>query len=42
MKKLVTEEKTYQAAKKRALELLKRGYSLGGKKMSRREVLHER
>lgn len=42
LEKLVTEEESYQAARKKALEFLKRGFSLGGKKVGRREVLHER
>ncbi len=42
LEKLVTQEEAYLAAKKKALELLDKGYSLGGKRMNRRESLHER
>ncbi len=42
LEKLVTQEEAYLAAKKKALELLDKGYSLSGKRMNRRESLHER
>lgn len=41
-KKAVTQEETYQAAKQKALQQLEKGYSFGGKKIPRRDILHER
>lgn len=42
LEKLVAEEEGYLAAKERALETLKKGYPLGGKRGAGREALHER
>jgi hypothetical protein len=40
--KLVSEDDQYEAAKKRALTILKKGFHLGGCVIAKREELHER
>lgn len=40
--KMVSEEEQYDAAKKRALTILKKGFHLGGCTTAKQEELHER
>ena len=40
--KMVSEDEGYDAAKKRALTILKKGLHLGGRIIAKREELHER
>lgn len=42
LKKIVSEEESYEKARQKALKKLEKGYSLGGKKISSRDELHER
>ena len=40
--KVVNQEEAYRTAQQKALERLAKGYALGGKRVTRREALHER
>jgi hypothetical protein len=40
--KMVSEDDQYDLSKKRALAILRKGFHLGGRIMSKREELHER
>lgn len=42
IERLVAEEERYDAARRLALELVERGFHLGGRRPARRHELHER